>query len=145
MRFRSTKRIGAAAVAAAALVGTIAMGTAAAVPGHHQATDPNPTYKPVAGRVTVVEPGQPQPHVTLHPVYKRGAAVPMHVAHWKTTYDDGVSWNADVFVDYGQSGAYTKCSDGSVHYGPAVGQGYWAWGGNCNGYGTITEFGNYDQ
>jgi hypothetical protein len=67
-----------------------------------------------------------------------------HVARWTTTYYDGVAWNATVFVDYGRSGAWTECSDGSHHHGPLVGPGTWLWGGDCYGNGTIVNYGWYD-
>lgn len=124
-------------------MGAAAIGTTIAFAGTASAATTD--YKPVAGHVTVVKAGQSGPDVTLHAVYKRGQATPLHVSNWQTTVNDGYHWNANVTVDSGRSGAYTKCSDGSVRYGPAVGAGNWYWGGNCDGAGSITEFGNYDQ
>ncbi|RSN41921.1 hypothetical protein DMC64_27875 [Amycolatopsis sp. WAC 04197] len=67
-----------------------------------------------------------------------------HVARWTTTYYDGVAWNATVFVDYGRSGAWTKCSDGHETHGPLVGPGTWLWGGDCYNHGRIVNYGWYD-
>lgn len=50
-----------------------------------------------------------------------------HVARFNATFYDGVAWNSTVFVDYGRSGAWTECSDGSHHHGPLLGPGTWLW------------------
>ncbi|GAB3744359.1 hypothetical protein GCM10027598_78790 [Amycolatopsis oliviviridis] len=81
--------------------------------------------------------------VTHHPV-NGGEVGTNHVARFTTTYNDGVAWNATVFVDYGRSGAWTECSDGSHHHGPLVGPGTWLWGGDCYGNGRIVNYGWYD-
>ena len=67
-----------------------------------------------------------------------------HVQSWETTHLDSDGWNANVRIDYGRSGAWTHCSDGADVYGPAQGPGYWLFGGNCYGHGTITDYGWYD-
>ena len=114
-------RIGAVVAGAAAVVGTVALaGTASAATA--------------------------APAVHEHVVFPSpGGVQPDHVSSWVTTYQDSNRWAANVRVDSGRSGAVTWCSDGSVRYGPAQGPGYWAFGGNCSGAGTLTAFGWYNQ
>ena len=119
-------RIGVVVAGAAAVVGSLALaGTASA------ATSSAATAAP-AGHEHIVYP-------------RPGGIQPDHVSSWVTTYQDSNRWEADVRVDSGRSGAVTWCSDGSVRYGPAQGPGYWIFGGNCSGAGTLTGFGWYDQ
>ncbi|WP_370969949.1 hypothetical protein [Amycolatopsis sp. cg9] len=73
-----------------------------------------------------------------------GGAQADHVQTWVTTHIDSDDWTANVRIDYGRSGAWTHCSDGSDIHGPLQGPGYWAFGGNCYGHGTITNYGWYD-
>lgn len=80
----------------------------------------------------------------VHSVLSGPGAVTGHVQSWQTTHLDSDDWNANVRIDYGRSGAWTHCSDGADVYGPAQGPGYWLFGGNCYGHGTITNYGWYD-
>jgi hypothetical protein len=73
-----------------------------------------------------------------------GEATSNHVSSWQTTHVDGDDWSANVRVDYGRSGAITRCSDGSVKYGPSQGPGYWIFAGNCYGNGSLTGYGYYN-
>jgi len=83
---------------------------------------------------------------THHVVWQADEVGPMHVPnHGFNTYSwDGVSWRATVTVDYGRSGAWTVCSDGTEIHGPLQGPGFWDFGGSCSGHGTITRYGWYD-
>lgn len=69
---------------------------------------------------------------------------PMHVSYCNNFVNYGTSWTADCRVDYGKSGAWTECSDGSQIYGPSVGPGYWKFGGNCSGHGTVRNWAVYN-
>ncbi|MET8993603.1 hypothetical protein [Amycolatopsis sp. Hca4] len=111
------KRAGAAVLGAGALAaaGLLGAGTASA------ADLPKGTHSAVSGQATTD-----------------------HVQSWVTTFYDGSRWEANVRVDYGRTGAWTHCSDGADIYGPAQGPGYWIFGGNCYGHGTITNYGWYD-
>lgn len=80
----------------------------------------------------------------VHSVVAGPGAVTGHVQSWETTHLDSDDWTANVRIDYGSSGAWTHCSDGADVYGPAQGPGYWLFGGNCYGHGTITNYGWYD-
>jgi hypothetical protein len=114
-------RIGVVVAGAAAVVGSVALaGTASAATA--------------------------APTVHEHIVFPSpGGVQPDHVSSFVTTYHDSNRWTANVRVDSGRSGAVTRCSDGSVRYGPAQGPGYWIFGGNCSGAGTLTAFGWYNQ
>ncbi len=94
-------------------------------------------FTPVPGPDTVVEPGEPHPDVNTGPSTKR-------VSYWEKTYDDGVKWEAKVHVDRGESGAVTKCTDGTILYGASVDPGKWIWGGDCTGHGQIFYISHYD-
>ncbi|MFE7614082.1 hypothetical protein [Streptomyces sp. NPDC057496] len=56
----------------------------------------------------------------------------------------GTSWRANCNVDYGSSGSWTQCSDGTEIWGPLVGPGYWIFGGSCSGHGSVRDWGVYD-
>jgi hypothetical protein len=121
-------RIGAVAMGAAAMA-TLAVGTASAA-----------TSEPAAGQPVTVQLGQSQPDVTLHPA----DVVAIHGEDFTLISDNGVSWTADVTIDKGRTGSYTKCSDGTVIYGPAIKPGNWQFGGTCDEHGTLAGFGTYD-
>ncbi len=71
--------------------------------------------------------------------------VPLHVGNYPTYWWDSYKWGANVQVDWGRDRAWTQCSNGWVYYGAWVGQGYWAFGGNCAPYGaTLVDFGVQD-
>jgi hypothetical protein len=120
MNSETMKRTGAAVLGAAALVavGLAGAGTAAADEAPKGAT-----------------------HSVLN---GPGGVLTDHVQTWVTTHYDSDDWTANVRIDYGRSGAWTHCSDGSDIHGPLQGPGYWAFGGNCYGHGTITNYGWYD-
>ncbi|MFD7051752.1 hypothetical protein ACFWBS_20255 [Streptomyces mirabilis] len=109
---------------AATIAGTVAMGGAA------EAATPNSAAA----------------DVMHHVVWQSGKVSPMHVPnHGFNTYSfNGVSWRATVTVDYGRTGAWTHCSDGTDIHGPLQGPGFWDFGGSCSGHGTITQYGWYD-
>jgi hypothetical protein len=94
---------------AATIAGTVAMGGAAEAATSHSTA---------AG-------------VTHHVVWQSGKVSPMHVPnHGFNTYSfNGVSWRATVTVDYGRTGAWTHCSDGTDIHGPLQGPGFWDFGG----------------
>jgi hypothetical protein len=71
-------------------------------------------------------------------------ASPDHVAYCDGFVNYGTSWKANCRVDYGRSGSVTVCSDGTRIYGPLVGVGYWVFGGNCSGHGTVSSWAVYD-
>ncbi|MDH6124934.1 hypothetical protein [Kitasatospora sp. GP82] len=103
----------------------------------------------LGGAAQAATPGSAQSGVTEHVVWQAGHAggvSPMHVpAHGFNTYSyDGTSWRATVTVDYGRTGAWTHCSDGTDIHGPLQGPGFWDFGGSCSGHGTITQYGWYD-
>lgn len=52
----------------------------------------------------------------------------------------GKSWSANCRVVRGQHAAWTKCSDGTQIVGRFVGAGYWRFGGNCSGHGTVRNW-----
>ncbi|MER5866370.1 hypothetical protein [Kitasatospora sp. NPDC002040] len=62
---------------------------------------------------------------------------------WTITRVDSYVWNANVRITAGRHGAYTRCSDGTQLFGPQVGPGYWAFGGECYGHGTLSAFSVY--
>jgi len=121
MTLITMKRAGAAVLGAAALV---AVGLAGASPAS-AAEVPKGATKHLAPTVP-------------------GEVLAGHVQSWQTTYNNGVSWRANVRVDYGRSGSWTDCSDGTEITGPLQGPGYWIFKGTCSGHGTITAFGWYD-
>jgi hypothetical protein len=83
--------------------------------------------------------------VTTHPAPTvPGGVLTDHMQSWETTYYNGVSWRANVRVDYGRTGSWTVCSDGTEIHGPLQGPGYWIFKGSCSGHGTITTYGWYD-
>lgn len=67
-----------------------------------------------------------------------------HVNYCNNFVNYGTRWAADCNVDSGRSGSYTQCSDFTTIYGPLVGVGYWQFGGNCSGHGTVRNWGVYD-
>ncbi|MEU8701751.1 hypothetical protein AB0C61_29660 [Streptomyces sp. NPDC048680] len=129
MKIAVTKSMGLLGIAA--LVGGIALGGAA------EASPAGPATSSTAS-------GQAQP--TEHVVWQAGGMSPMHVpAHGFNTYKKtSTAWRASVTVDYGRSGAWTYCSDGTDIHGPLVGPGFWDFGGSCSGHGTIAKYGWYD-
>jgi hypothetical protein len=126
-----TKSIGLLGIAT--LAGSIALGGAA------EASTPKP-----ATSSTAYKTGQAQP--TEHVVWQAGGVSAMHVPAYgfNTYYKTSTSWRATVTVDYGRSGAWTYCSDGTDIHGPLVGPGFWDFGGSCSGHGTIAKYGWYD-
>lgn len=124
---RSKKTITLAFGGAAVLAGTVAFG------GTAQAATPSPTGTKVTEHVVWEAPVP-------------GKLTPMHVPNhgFNTYYFNGVSWRATVTVDYGRTGAWTHCSDGTDIHGPLQGPGFWDFGGSCSGHGTITQYGWYD-
>ncbi|WP_256987440.1 hypothetical protein [Streptomyces sp. BR123] len=52
----------------------------------------------------------------------------------------GKKWTANCKVIRGQAAAWTECSDGTEVKGPFVGVGYWAFGGDCSGHGTVKHW-----
>ncbi|GAA0315234.1 hypothetical protein ACKI1I_21465 [Streptomyces turgidiscabies] len=67
-----------------------------------------------------------------------------HVNYCNDFVNYGTRWAANCNVDYGRSGAWTQCSDFTEIRGPLVGPGYWQFGGNCSGHGTVRDWGVYD-
>ncbi|MFB7851599.1 hypothetical protein ACFYXP_28905 [Streptomyces sp. NPDC002466] len=67
-----------------------------------------------------------------------------HANYCNNFVNYGTSWRADCNVDYGRSGAWTQCSDGTEIWGPLVGPGYWIFGGSCSGHGSVRDWGVYD-
>ncbi|MQY06496.1 hypothetical protein [Actinomadura macrotermitis] len=105
------------------------------------AAQAGPAPQPVPGgvKVTKAKASLPGMKSLKHAAGRRAR----HVASVDSVRYDSVSWTANVRIDRGSNGAWTKCSDGSLHYGPRVGPGYWRFGGNCSGYGNLVDFGTY--
>ena len=120
MNTTKMKRAGAATLGAAALAGAFALAGAA----------------PAAADEV--------PKGVTHHAIGSGEALTDHVQTWVTTHYDSDDWRANVRVDYGRSGAWTVCSDGTEKHGPLQGPGYWIFAGNCYGNGTIRTYGWYD-
>ena len=95
-----------------------------------------------AGTASADEAGKGVTHHVVTQV--PGGAQTDHVQTWVTTHLDSDDWSANVRVDYGRSGAWTVCSDGTEKHGPLQGPGYWVFAGNCYGNGTIRTYGWYD-
>lgn len=121
-------------VAGLALTGTASASAASASAASASAATAS-VAKPVTGVVKVLTAGQKATNLA-----PRAASY----SYTLTRYDSEV-WNASVRIYSGDLGAVTYCSDGSVHYGPTIGPGYWAFGGNCYGYGTLTGYGFWSQ
>ncbi|MBW8486438.1 hypothetical protein [Actinomadura parmotrematis] len=117
-------------------LGGIAAGAASAA---EAAAAPKPP-KPAPGDVKVAKNGADLPG---RQSLKSGGVSSKHVSGVDSVWHNAYEWTANVRIDSGSNGAWTECSDGSVHYGPRVGPGYWKFGGNCYGYGTLTDFGIY--
>ena len=70
---------------------------------------------------------------------------PLTISSWTWTAYGSEVWGADVRITSGEYGAFTTCSGLSTPiYGPLVGPGYWIFGGNCTGHGTLTSAGYYE-
>jgi hypothetical protein len=73
-----------------------------------------------------------------------GAPSIKHSNYCNNFVNYGTSWRADCNVDYGSSGSWTQCSDGTEIWGPLVGPGYWVFSGDCSGHGSVRDWGVYD-
>ncbi|MFF9571056.1 hypothetical protein [Streptomyces sp. NPDC014685] len=75
---------------------------------------------------------------------KTGSSSIQHTNYCNDFVNYGTSWSANCNVDYGSSGSWTQCSDGTEIWGPLVGPGYWVFGGSCSGHGSVRDWGVYD-
>ncbi|MCX5265870.1 hypothetical protein [Streptomyces sp. NBC_00199] len=94
--------------------------------------------------VTTAEPMQSSAG-SVRIVKGDGGEVPSikHVNYCNNFVNYGTRWAANCNVDSGRSGAWTQCSDFTEIRGPLVGRGYWQFGGNCSGHGTVRDWGVY--
>ncbi|MFD7626689.1 hypothetical protein ACFV7Q_11760 [Streptomyces sp. NPDC059851] len=117
----------------AAVVVSVAVGSVLALAGNSTAA-------------TVAQPS-PLPGVSIEagPVRALGGVVEDPLAAGGSTQCDsfvnhGKKWTANCKVIRGQAAAWTECSDGTEIKGPFVGVGYWKFGGDCSGHGTVKRW-----
>ncbi|WP_141578634.1 hypothetical protein [Actinomadura sp. WMMA1423] len=138
----STAKVAGSALAAAVTAGLLAAG--ATVGAHPSATAravAPPAPVPTKGAAVTTKAAKSLPHTSL----MKRTATRIALDGWSAdhVWHNTVYWTANVRIYSGRYGAYTRCSDGSTRYGPLQGPGYWKFGGNCLGAGSLTGFGVY--
>jgi hypothetical protein len=138
----TTAKVAGSALAAAVTAGLLAAGAALGThaPASAAAVAP-PGPAPTVGAAVTTQAAQSLPHTSL----MGRAAQRIALDGWSadSVWRNTIAWGANVRIYSGRYGAFTRCSDGSVRYGPRQGPGYWKFGGNCLGAGRLTGFGVY--
>lgn len=127
-------------VLAATTAGLLAVGAAA---GTHASAADGPEPAAPQGATKVLKDHQTLPGMKSLEGRAAGKRVVLEGYTYDGVWSNDMAWGAGVRISSGRYGAYTTCSDGSTRYGPKQGPGYWAFGGNCEGAGHLTDFGVY--
>ncbi|WP_149263036.1 hypothetical protein [Actinomadura sp. K4S16] len=139
----TTAKVAGSALAAAVTAGLLAAGAALGTHAPATAAAAPPKPKPVAtkGAAVTTKVAQSLPHTSL--MGRPAKRIALDGWSADSVWHNSIAWGANVRIYSGRYGAYTRCTDGSVRYGPLQGPGYWKFGGNCLGAGNLTGFGVY--
>ncbi|WP_067830855.1 hypothetical protein [Actinomadura kijaniata] len=144
MNTSTIKILGVATLSAGALlvIGGIGAASAVAPADRAAAATPNPSATPAGGTVVLQgDQSLPGKKSLASQGQAKRLALKGYIAD--SIWHNNVAWGANVRVTSGSYGAYTTCSNGRTHRGPRQGPGYWIFGGDCRGIGTLVDFGVY--